>query len=483
MRIALLPLIALGLFAAACEASPEAAGPAPAPAPTATGPTEIAPADIHATFRFFTADATGASGAARTAVDKIVYTDRFFTRLEGLPPGREVTITARGYSPTRKGRGYTSSAAFVADATGAVDTGTMAPVRGTYDGVDADGLVWSMKEGALAEGLGPDRAALFLTATVDETTVGEAALGRLSTAENVDVVTVTDDGIVGAFYLPNGSADRVPVLAFGGSEGGLWGGESYAMRLASWGHPTLAVAYFGASGVPRELAEIPLEYFQKAFAWLDRRPEMRKGKVVVIGGSRGGELALQLGATFPSVAGVIAETPSSHRWAAVSTAKKAAWTFEGQPLAFVPDGSSSFPPLVEGPDGVSAYALRTTFEKSMQSAAAEALAAARVPVESTKGPILMLAGADDQMWPACDFTARALARLQETGHAAQYGDESVCFPETGHAVGSIGLPTTGSMWANIDGDVYALGGTARGNARAGRATDDKIRAFLARVTR
>lgn len=95
----------------------------------------------------------------------------------------------------------------------------------------------------------------------------------------------------------------------------------------------------------------------------------------------------------------------------------------------------------------------------------------------------MLAGAEDQMWPACDFSARALAKLTETGHAVMHGDEAVCYPDAGHSVGTTGLPMTMSMWASIGADAYALGGSAKGNARAGRATEGKIRAFLERVTK
>ena len=66
---------------------------------------------------------------------------------------------------------------------------------------------------------------------------------------------------------------------------------------------------------------------------------------------------------------------------------------------------------------------------------------------------------------------------------AKHGDEAVCFPNAGHAVGGTGLPTAGSMWATIGEDVYALGGTAEANARAGRAADEKVRAFLGRAAK
>jgi fermentation-respiration switch protein FrsA (DUF1100 family) len=467
-------LVALILAFAGCSAeqgAPSSAAPPSTPAPDAS-------AEVRANVRFL-AERDGAD----VEVSSIVYTERFIVRIDGLRAGGEATLTAHMYTPGTKGRGYTSSATFLAGADGTIDTSKTPALRGSYTGVDPDAVFWSMKEGPLAEGLGPDRRAAFFEVMVDDVVVGRGALERLAMKENVKVEQVTADGLVGELFMPEAAVDRIPVVAFGGSEGGIYGGEGYAMQLASWGHPTLALAYFGAPGVPPELSEIPLEYFAKAFAWLDARPETRKGKAIVIGGSRGGELALLLGATFPNVAGVIAETPSSYRWAGLELEPKPAWTFEGKPLAFVPDSNTGMPATVKTPAGKPAYVLRPLFEQSLEKAPAEALEAARIRVEDVAGPVLMLAGADDQMWPACDFVERAMTRLTASGHAAKHTDEGVCFPAAGHSVGSTGLPMADSMWASIGATSYALGGTPAGNAHAGRAAEQKIKAFLARVTK
>lgn len=474
----LLLLLLLSAPAVACgsSSSSSADDAAPGPAPSSTGEPPVAP--IHGAFHFLV-DADGAPAE----VQKIVYTDAVTTRLDGLPPKTEVTISLTMYTPGRQGHGYVSKATFAADDAGVVDTSKQAPTSGTYAGVDRDGLFWSGVAGPVAEGLGPDRQAAFFEAKVGDASVAKAALGRAFLAQGVTVEKVTDDGLVAELFMPAGATDAVPVVAFGGSEGGLSGGEMFAADAASLGHPALAVAYFGAPGVPKDLTEIPLEYFAKAFAWLDKRPELRKGKAVVMGGSRGGELALQLAATFPNVVGVVAETPSAYRWASVGDAQKAAWTYGGAPLAFVPTATAGFPPTVDGPGGAPAYVLRGTFETDLAKATPEQLEAARIRIEDAKAAFLILAGASDQMWPACDFADRAMKRLTDAGRVAAYGDEALCFPDAGHAVGAVGLPTADSMWADIGGAVFALGGTAAGNAHAGRQSHDKIRAFLARVTK
>jgi pimeloyl-ACP methyl ester carboxylesterase len=462
-----LALVVLAGSPLACSSSAAAPDGLPAVLTPARSPT----------IRFFSERDGFAS-----AVDAIVYSDEFHVRLDGFVPGAEVVLTTRMYSASQKDRGYVSEVTFAANVEGWVDTSISAAVDGSYRGVDADGVVWSAVATELPEGLGPDRKALFFEARSGETMVA-SSLSRTFTTPDVEVVPVTEDGLVAELVLPPNVSDKIPIVAFGGSEGGIGGGESYAARFASWGHPVLALAYFGLEGLPADLDEVPLEYFEKAFAYLDRRPETRKGKAIVVGGSRGGELALLLGATFENnVVGVIADTPSSYVWAGLSGDGSSAWTRGGTPLPHVP---SSF--AVAGskklPNGKPAVVLRPLFEANVKDATKEQLDAARIPVERARGPILMFGGSADDMWPACDFIEEAKARLEASGHSAEHGDEGVCFDGAGHAVSSVGLAMTDSMWALLQGQGYSLGGTAVANARAGRARDRKVRAFLERVGR
>src|SRR5947199_123091 len=73
---------------------------------------------------------------------------------------------------------------------------------------------------------------------------------------------------------------------------------------------SMALAYFNYEGLPQDLIEIPLEYFETAIGWLQRRPDLDGDRIAVSGTSRGGELVLLLGATFPAVKAVIAYVPS-----------------------------------------------------------------------------------------------------------------------------------------------------------------------------
>jgi dienelactone hydrolase len=124
------------------------------------------------------------------------------------------------------------------------------------------------------------------------------------------------------------------------------------------------------------------------------------------------------------------------------------------------------------------YVFRPAFEESLEYASEEDVAAATILVEQTAGPILMLAGDDDQLWPSCTLAEIAEARLAPA-HSQTYADEYVCYPEAGHFIVVPGGPTTGSdMFANDDGTWWLVGGTPRGNAHGQRDALERTLRFL-----
>ncbi len=74
----------------------------------------------------------------------------------------------------------------------------------------------------------------------------------------------------------------------------------------------------------------PLEYLATALDYLATQPEVRGDRLGVVGHSRGAELALLTGATFPRVGAVVALAPSAFVWGGLGDAtggpEPAAWT-------------------------------------------------------------------------------------------------------------------------------------------------------------
>jgi dienelactone hydrolase len=257
----------------------------------------------------------------------------------------------------------------------------------------------------------------------------------------------------------------------------------FAEYWASLGYVGLGLAYFGAPGLPKELVQIPLEYFGTAIAWLKNRPEVDPARIGVMGGSRGGEAALLLAANFADLSAAVAIVPSGVVWGGVTAdlSAKAAWTLGGKDVAYMP--SSGAQPSAQTVNGKVVYTERPMFLADLAAASSTALEAATIPVEKAHASILMLAGDDDQLWASCVLAKIAQDRLVAAGHTTTHADDYVCYPNAGHGFGFPDLPTAdSSMFFAPDINAwFELGGTPAGLAHAAREADTRTRRFLAQT--
>jgi dienelactone hydrolase len=205
------------------------------------------------------------------------------------------------------------------------------------------------------------------------------------------------------FEPPPGVRAGAPVVLWGGSTGGLPPAR-LARSLAGAGHPTLALAYFGVPGLPRDLERIPLEYFAHAVARFGRRSGVDASRMVVFGVSRGTEAALLLGAHFPRlVHGVIAIAPSSKVNPAVHGGGPS-WLLRGRalPTAIAFDAKGGFD------------------------------APSIIPVERIRGPVLLAAGTRDRIWDSRAYEAAIVRRLRR--HGFRHRVVALLYRGAGHAL-------------------------------------------------
>jgi dienelactone hydrolase len=122
---------------------------------------------------------------------------------------------------------------------------------------------------------------------------------------------VEREDLVGTLFYLTTPGPHPVVIVLGGFAGDVR--EGGAEALAPEGVAALALAYLGVGPLPRELVEIPLEYFAEGIDWLMKaQPAIDADRIVVIGNSKGGELALLLGATYPEdVKAVVGYAPSA----------------------------------------------------------------------------------------------------------------------------------------------------------------------------
>ena len=403
-------------------------------------------------------------------------------RIVGLPPNAPVTLRAR--MPDDSGQWWESTTSFVADAGGTVDLGAQAPVDGGYAGVDPMGFIWSMTP---APGTAVERPFWLTHATplVIELTAEAAGMVPLTArmerhfmGPGVTRTPVREQGLVGTYFAPAGSTTAPGVIIVPGSGGGL--SESAAALLASHGFPALALAYFRAEHLPPDLVEIPLEYLETAIGWLQAQEAVNPDQIVFGGTSRGGELALLVGSRFPAIKAVIAWVPSSVVYGGLASPErdtgqpKHAWTHGGAGVDFLRSGRDRGAPT-SAVDPGKPFALTPGFLASLEDA--EAAEAAAIPVERINGPVLLISGDQDAMWPSSTFSQRVMARLAEHNHP--YPDQHLSYPDAGHLIGPPYVPTTvADIRHAVTGGYFALGGTPEGSAAARADAWPKVLAFL-----
>lgn len=364
---------------------------------------------------------------------------------------------------------WESFATFRADDKGVVDVSSMTPLYGTYDKASAMGLFWSM----LPIGVTNPESFGFATPDPMIVKITAEAMGKVLTSVEVkrlrafdDRVTrqsVRTDGIVGTLFYPNIPGKYSAVITVGGSEGGL--SEGRARLLASRGYTAFALAYFGIETLPKALAEIPLEYFAKSIAWLKTQPSVNPDRIVVLGASRGGELALLLGATYPQeIKGVIAYVPSSV--AIQSVQGPSSWTLGGKPVPFL---RVPFTPECSSFTSKKPPVLNCDFQKALDHQAA--VAAASIAVEKINGPVLLISGTQDQLWPSSRYSDMVVARLKTNNFPFAY--EHLRYEGAGHFIGIPYFPANQTQTVALDG-----GGNAEANGTASADSYAKVLDFL-----
>jgi dienelactone hydrolase len=333
-------------------------------------------------------------------------------------------------------------AAFRADHAGTVDTGRDASLNGTYTGADPFGLWWSGNlAGPPARGI-PSPVSATVSAEADGRT-GQAIVERLWLAPGATVTEVREPGVWGLFARPPGPGPFPAVVAFAGSSGVLGPAGAWAPVLASHGIAALAIAYFGAPGLPDALVRIDVEVVGRAAEWLLRRPDVADRPVAAMGMSRGSELAPLAGALLEPVGPVVAFAPSGVCWAGLGPQGPAgapAWRFGGEdiPCAGIHPGGLPLPAAANR----TPIALMPYYQALLADHAA--IRAAEIPVEQVKGPILMVSGEADAMWPSADMAEIAERRAAERGFPHQL--THLRYAGAGHLCGGIpGTPSASAL--------------------------------------
>src|SRR6202167_5124591 len=424
--------------------------------------------------------------------------------LNGLAAASLISIDAA--TEDGNGRRWNSQARFRADSSGVADVSLQESLAGSYRGVAPMGLFWSMESAcaradgnssfarsssspdrvdfkAVREGRVLARASLVRNFLAPGTVTRDWKIPNEAEGENKGAGTGATAGeiTVGRLFIPAGRGPHPVVIVLSGSGGGF--DLDKAAVLSRHGFATLALAYFGIAPLPAWLHRIPLEYFEAALTWLSAQPAIDPQRVGILGVSRGAELALLLGATFPQIHAVVAYAPSSVAWAASGRDKSTGeiipcWTWRGTPVPFAPlplrgfMWRSAFPVVaLKRP-----VLFRNLFRAALRNR--EAVERAAISVENIRGPILLISGGDDHLWPAAEMSEAIIARLKRNGGA--HTAEHLHFAHAGHMLRYPHLPVTArdSRNKHLRGARFSFGGTPAADAEAQTQAWHRAIAFL-----
>lgn len=408
--------------------------------------------------------------------------------VSGLKPDELIAITAR---TTRSlGVVWDSQATFMADEKGIVDLSRDAPVGGDYAEVSAMGLLWAQYPvGTSSQDMFVDDVMQpLVTALSVETDDGfklRSELVQHFAAPGVTRREIRDAGLVGTLFTPAGQGPHPAVVVLNGSGGGI--NEPRGALYASHGYQAFALGYFKTPGLSPYITETPLEYFETGLKWARRELTPRGGFVAVSGQSRGGELALLLGATFPElVSAVIAYVPGAMVHGAQGAGDPArggwqgvTWTRGGVPLPHLWQDNRAVnwhPWAGDAPPNRH----HSVFFEGLKDRALAALA--RIQVEAINGPVLLISGRDDRAWPSSLYARMVVSTLRAAAHPHLV--RHLDFDDAGHSINLPFVPTTQlSREHPVSKVPFTSGGTPSGNARADDGSWRGVLDFLSVCTR
>lgn len=210
--------------------------------------------------------------------------------------------------------------------------------------------------------------------------------------------------------LYSGDTDNQPlIVAFGGAEGGIdWHRNHMKSKrdsLIQKGYAILAIGYFNTDGTPKNLDRISLEAISDTIINIAKRnSKINESKIALIGGSRGGELVLNLASRFDHFNAVIAMSTSNVSFPAITwSANTSSWTFNGEEVPYVPAPLKTISPALKGD-------LYTAHKMMLEDK--EAVKKAEIEVENINGAVLILSGKNDDQWPASEMSDQLIQRLK-----------------------------------------------------------------------
>jgi uncharacterized protein len=206
-----------------------------------------------------------------------------------------------------------------------------------------------------------------------------------------------------------GDSDNQPlIVAFGGSNGGNTWTDEFWMEIRNKflakGYAVLSIGYFRAENTPTTLDRISINAIYDSIKKASNHSKIDKGRIALLGSSRGGELVLNIASRYNDVDAVIAIVPPHVSFPALtSSANTSSWTFNDKEVPFVPFSYEAISSVIKG----NSY---RTCEIMLKNR--EAVVNSTIEVEKINGSILLMSATNDEVWPSIYMSEKIVDRLK-----------------------------------------------------------------------
>jgi pimeloyl-ACP methyl ester carboxylesterase len=216
-------------------------------------------------------------------------------------------------------------------------------------------------------------------------------------------------GQLDARFYPGEGLNQPLVVGFGGSEGGnAWASDHWqAVRdeFNQAGFAFLAVGYFGLPNTSRQLDRISLDAIHSLITETAQKPMVDAQKIIVMGGSKGAELVLNLASRYPDIRAVVALVPSHASFPGLTyDMKHSSWMHGDAEVPFIKANADIVVPRMTGD-------IHQVFTILIEGAGDDHQAV--IAVENINGPVLLISAEADEIWPSTSMSERIMSRLQK----------------------------------------------------------------------
>ena len=246
----------------------------------------------------------------------------------------------------------------------------------------------------------------------------------------------SEHGFTGHLAEPDGGSDKAVIVVMGGEQS-LLPGIKFAERFADYGITGLSVSLFGAEGLPDSPDHIPVDMFIPAVSYL--REKKNISYISIYGQSMGSIFAVLAAQYIGGFENLIMVSPTHVPFEGTLKDKKtmtgkSVATWKGEDIPFVKADFSNIKAskYYRHPDSVcKVLGMWIAYHDAYKDEAASLKA--RLNVEKTGARILLIAGDEDEAWPA-EYSVRLIENeLKDKGYDKEV--KVIVYPHGSHLNG------------------------------------------------